>query len=79
MPSMDFSTGSRSAIRKNRVSDARYQIWLCRCRWRGMRPRILTLSTSSAFAFSSGSAASWKMTAATLIAAAVSRIGRLTR
>ena len=63
-------------MRKKRVSEARYQIWVWRCRCRGMRPRILTRSTSSALALRSGSAASWKTTAATLMRPAVSRIGQ---
>ena len=66
-------------MRKKRESEERYQIWVCRCRWRGSWPRILTRSTSSDLALMSGSVVSWNVTARTLIAPATSRIGRLAR
>ena len=78
-PSMDLPTGSRRAMRKKRVSEERYQIWVWRWRCRGSCPRIFTRSTSSAFALMSGSATSWKTTARTLMAPATSRMGRLAR
>ena len=78
-PSIDLPTGSSRAMRKKRVSEERYQIWVWRCRCRGSWPRIFTRSTSSERALMSGRSASWKITAATLIAPATMRIGRLTR
>ena len=75
-PSMDLPTGSSRAMRKKRVSEERYQIWVCRWRCRGSCPRIFTRSTSSALALMSGRAVSWKTTARTLMTPATSEDGQ---